>query len=123
MIIKAIPIALALLAAPLAGAMADEASYTAGDVLNFFAAPSGQPLTRSICVGTAEQCGVAQPQQRPLNFNLMVNFEKNSAKLTPAAKANLQEFSKALKDPRLASATFAVDGYTDASGSEEYNLR
>ena len=52
----------------------------------------------------------------------MVNFEKNSANLTSQAKANLDEFSKALKDPRLAAATFAVDGYTDASGTDKYNL-
>jgi outer membrane protein OmpA-like peptidoglycan-associated protein len=101
---------------------AGEVAYKAEDVVRFFTSGSPQVATRGICVGTAEECGLVQPRQKPLTFNLMVNFEKNSAKLTGEAKANLDEFSKALKDPRLAAATFAVDGYTDASGTERYNL-
>jgi outer membrane protein OmpA-like peptidoglycan-associated protein len=97
-------------------------AYKAEDVVQFFA--GAKPgATRGICVGTPEECGVSDPKPKALSFNLMVNFEKNSAQLTSDAMANLDEFSKALRDPRLNSARFAVDGYADASGTEDYNLK
>ena len=37
-------------------------------------------------------------------------------------RVNLDEFAKALKDPRLAQGKFAVEGHTDARGSDRYNL-
>ena len=52
----------------------------------------------------------------------MANFEFNSDKLTPAARENLDQFAKALKDPRLGGSKFEIDGHTDAVGPEEYNL-
>ena len=52
---------------------------------------------------------------------MLVNFDLNSAKLTPDAEAKLQEFVKALQDNRLSGLHFVVAGYTDASGSERYN--
>jgi outer membrane protein OmpA-like peptidoglycan-associated protein len=103
-------------------ASAGDTAYKAEDIVRFFTAAKPQ-ATRGICVGTAEECGGVQPEQKPLSFNLMVNFDLDSATLTDEAKANLDEFSKALKDPRLSSTAFAVDGYTDASGAERYNLK
>jgi outer membrane protein OmpA-like peptidoglycan-associated protein len=52
---------------------------------------------------------------------MLINFGLNSATLTPQALANLDEFAKALKDQRLSSAKFVVEGYTDATGTEAYN--
>src|SRR3954451_14010195 len=120
MIIKALlAISLGLTMAPCA--FAGETAYSAADILNYFSGPAEPALTRGICVGTPEQCGIDRPKRKS-GFNLLVNFEKNSAILTEAARANLREFAKALKDQRLVSASFSVDGYTDASGSESYNL-
>jgi outer membrane protein OmpA-like peptidoglycan-associated protein len=80
--------------------------------------------TRALCVGTAADCkkqeGAAAPP--PVQFDLLANFEFNSDKLTPAARENLDQFAKALKDPRLAGSKFEIDGHTDAVGPEEYNL-
>ena len=55
-------------------------------------------------------------------FDLLVNFEFNSDQLTPAAKENLDQFAKALQDPRLKGQKFEIDGHTDATGTEDYNL-
>jgi len=97
-------------------------AYKAEDVVKFFASGKPAGATRGICVGTPDECGVTDPKPKALSFNLMVNFEKNSADLTPDARANLDEFSKALKEPQLASARFAVEGYADASGTVKHNL-
>ncbi len=51
----------------------------------------------------------------------MANFEFNSDQLTQAARENLDQFAKAIKDPRLAGSKFEIDGHTDAVGPEEYN--
>ena len=42
--------------------------------------------------------------------------------MTPAAKANLDEFAKALQDARLKSASFVVEGHTDGRGGDDFNL-
>jgi OmpA-OmpF porin, OOP family len=98
-------------------ALAGDAAYKATDIIKFF------DKSRGICVGTKEECEPAQKSGGDaLGFNLQVTFNVDSADLTDDAKANLGEFSKALKDGRLASAKFAVEGYTDASGSENYNM-
>ena len=69
----------------------------------------------------------SQPAPQPAaasaeGFNLLITFELGSARLTPQAQANLDEFVSAVSDPRLASAVFAINGHTDASGDAGYNL-
>jgi outer membrane protein OmpA-like peptidoglycan-associated protein len=101
-------------------AFAGEASYTTDDLVNYYLSMAQGPA-RGICVGTAEECGTMEvKKQRP--FDLRINFEKDSATLTETAKDNLLTASKAMMDPRLKSAKITIDGYTDASGTEEYNF-
>jgi OmpA-OmpF porin, OOP family len=109
----------------LAPAYADPA-YSADKVVQIFlkqkdALQGGK--TRALCVGTAADCkkqdaGAAPP---PVQFDLLANFEFNSEQLTQAARENLDQFAKAIKDPRLAGSKFEIDGHTDAVGPEEYN--
>ena len=70
-------------------------------------------------MGTTDECNKDQPA--PTGLDMLINFNLNSADLTPQARQNLNEFAKALKDDRLQAATFVVEGYTDASGDERYN--
>ena len=121
MTLKTSVLALFVVVFPLS-ASADEAGYRASDIVNFFTSNKDQGATRGICVGTEDECAKTQDKQEPLSFDLLINFEKDSAELSEAAKANLTEFSGALKDPRLAVARFSVEGYTDASGTEAHNL-
>ena len=96
--------------------MASAADYTVQDILKYF---SSQEATRGICVGSEEECG-ATGQKRE-GYNLNMTFAKNSDVLSEEAKSNLAVFAEALRLPQLASANIAIDGFTDASGSEEYN--
>jgi len=79
---------------------------------------NGQPA------GTAEALA-ADPETKAVGegFNLLVSFEYASARLSPAAKANLREFAKGIADPDLAGATFLIEGHTDGIGSAPYNQR
>ena len=77
--------------------------------------------SRSLCFGTAAECPTP-PSGAEAKFDLLVNFEFNSDKLTQAAKENLDQFAQALKDPRLKGQSFEIDGHTDATGAEDYNL-
>ena len=54
-------------------------------------------------------------------LDMMINFDLDSVSLTPDAQAKLDQFAKALKDNRLKTLTFVVEGHTDASGSAAYN--
>jgi outer membrane protein OmpA-like peptidoglycan-associated protein len=97
-----------------------EPAYKAATVADFFAkAALGKP--RTICFGTAAECP-APPAPQAAKFDLLINFEFDSDKLTSAAKENLDQFAKALQDPRLKGLRFEIDGHTDATGAELYNL-
>jgi outer membrane protein OmpA-like peptidoglycan-associated protein len=99
-------------------------AYSASDIVSHFAAPPDLGPTRALCIGTESECAKqVAPKPKPAsNFDLVVNFEYNSATLTSSAKTNLTEFVKALQDPRLGRAEFVVEGHTDGKGSDEYNL-
>jgi outer membrane protein OmpA-like peptidoglycan-associated protein len=64
----------------------------------------------------------AERQQLP-SVELEVQFEYNSAKLTPAAVETLTTLGSALINERLAGSPFLIGGHTDAKGSADYNLR
>jgi outer membrane protein OmpA-like peptidoglycan-associated protein len=119
---RAVLAASMLLVAPMAAA-AEERNYTAEQVVEFFAQSADLGAERGICIGTAEECGTTTTPAAAAGFDLMVNFELNSDELSESAKANLLEFSRALEDPRLGAATFSIEGHTDATGPEDYNLR
>lgn len=51
-----------------------------------------------------------------------IRFAINSDALTPQAEATLDTVAEVLRDPRLAEAVLLVEGHTDASGSDEYNM-
>ena len=109
----------------LASARADPA-YSSENVVQIFlkqkdALKGGK--TRALCVGTAADCKTQEAAEAPppVQFDLLANFEFNSDKLTQAARENLDQFAKAIKDPRLTGSKFEIDGHTDASGPEDYN--
>lgn len=97
--------------------LASAADYTVEDILKYF---SSQEATRGICVGSEEECGLAG--QKREGFNLEMTFAKNSDVLSEDAKSNLEVFAETLRRPEMSTANIAIDGFTDASGTEDYNL-
>ncbi len=102
------------------------ASYSADNVVNIFLKDKtatddykAKVKTRGICIGTAAECPTPQPPAQA-RFDLLVSFDFNSDQLTLAAKVNLDQFAKALQDPRLKGEMFEIDGHTDATGAEEF---
>ena len=91
------------------------------DIVKFFADQVDLGASRGICIGTEDECRSKTEAAQPKGLDMLVNFDLNSAALTPDAKAKLDEFAKALKDDRLSKLHFRVEGYTDASGPEPYN--
>ena len=105
-----------------------QTAYSAQQVLDFFVkdraaalAAKANGVARQLCIGTAAECDPKNPNAIA-RFDLLVNFDYNSDKLTKAATDNLDLFAVALKDQKLAGAKFGIDGHTDASGGEEYNV-
>ena len=107
-------------------ALADPA-YKASDIIQHFAPKPGLGQTRGLCIGTEGECGgaaTAAKPARPLDaFDLVVTFDYNSDVLTKEARENLNEFSKALKDPQLATSPRSWSRATRTPrGPESYNL-
>ena len=76
--------------------------YRSADIVGFFG-----ERTRSI---------------RPAKLDLQIQFGSNSADLDDAARRNIDEFARALHDPKLSDMRFRVAGHTDARGSEKHNM-
>lgn len=95
---------------------------SAEDIVRFFASSIDLGAARGICVGTEEECKSKKLEPSQTGLDMLVNFDLNSAELTPDARTKLEQFATALKDSRLSSHNFVVEGYTDASGPESYNM-
>lgn len=57
------------------------------------------------------------------SISLKVNFAFNSAALTEAGKAQLDELARALQSPELVDKHFGLYGHTDAIGKPDYNQK
>ena len=83
----------------------------------------GARVARTRGVGSAPAAPVAPP--RPLAFR-QIQFAFGSADLTASSFPTLDELAQALAsamvDPRFQGAVFPIIGYTDARGSDDYNL-
>jgi outer membrane protein OmpA-like peptidoglycan-associated protein len=106
-----------------AGIASAQSPQSSEDIVQFFAKEANLGSNRGICVGTEEECASAPTAPAATGLDTMVNFNLDSADLTTDARAKLEEFAKALKDNRLKSHNFVVEGYTDAIGSSGYNQR
>ncbi len=91
------------------------------DIVKFFAGAAKLGVSRGICVGTEDECKSKMEAPAQTGLDMMINFDLDSVSLTPDAQAKLDQFATALKDNRLKTLTFVVEGHTDASGSAAYN--
>ena len=98
----------------IAEAGADPA-YRADAVIAFLVRAASRP---PVCIGTEVECPPMLIQRR----FVLVKFQLNSTTLTPSDRESLDQFAKALRDPRLAGKQFEIDGHSDAAGGESYNL-
>jgi outer membrane protein OmpA-like peptidoglycan-associated protein len=87
------------------------------DDLAFVKRVAGQ--TRSLSLGERDQMA-AIATKRP-KVDLEINFDYNSAELTPKAAPQLNSLGKALTTQKLAGSVILLGGHTDAKGSDEYN--
>jgi outer membrane protein OmpA-like peptidoglycan-associated protein len=63
------------------------------------------------------------PKLRPGGgLDMLVNFQRGSAVMTPQAQAEARAFAQAMSAPAMAGMRFAVEGHTDATGTREKNL-
>lgn len=96
---------------------ADAPQFTALQIIEALAPPPAEPATRGINVRPGQQTA-----QAPRALSMRVQFEYNSAVLTPAARRDLDQLGIALTSDRLREMRFGLDGHADAAGTDEYNL-
>jgi outer membrane protein OmpA-like peptidoglycan-associated protein len=76
--------------------------------------------TRSLSTDEREKI-VSVAESRP-RIDMEIKFDFNSADIAKSALRDMDELGRALTNPDLRGSTFALSGYTDAVGGEEYNL-
>ena len=89
---------------------------TANDLVEKLApAIDDQPKTRSL--------GSRNIIPQPKSIDLVIQFDLDSAKLKEPSKPLLDSLVEAMKNDRLATIKFKIEGHTDAQGSEQHNLK
>ena len=115
--------ALALLAAcahPVSASAQESRVPTVEEIIQRLKSPALTPEDlRGHAVTIEGQRPRAQASQ---SIDLEVNFEFDSAKLSPDARIVLDNLGEALADPALRDARIRIAGHTDARGSRAYNL-
>ena len=81
-------------------------------------APASAPAMAT--AATSQPRPAVQPAKAP-SANLQVQFAANSADLTPAARATLDELGRALSSNELSGYRFRIEGHTDTVGTVEAN--
>jgi outer membrane protein OmpA-like peptidoglycan-associated protein len=88
----------------------------ASDIVGFFTSPDcPKALTRQVKKKT-------DLTSSPKKLSMQINFEFNSARLTPAGRQSLQPVAEALASNELRNKHFVIEGHTDAKGKASYNL-
>jgi outer membrane protein OmpA-like peptidoglycan-associated protein len=75
--------------------------------------------TRSLSAADRDQ--MAEIATKRPKINLEINFEYNSAALTPKAEPQLNSLGEALTSNDLKGSIVMLGGHTDAKGGDEYN--
>ena len=89
------------------------ADVTEKNLLDALTPPTDEVRTRSIRMQPSAPGTVAPAAARKPNASLLITFETNSSELTAAAKQQLDIVGAALKNDRLASYNFVVEGHAD----------
>lgn len=72
---------------------------------------------------SAVTSGATTTPQAAASISLLIQFDFNSARLTPEGESALQELAKALQTEDLKEDRFLLEGHTDAKGPKDVNLR
>lgn len=82
--------------------------------------PAAAPAPAAGAEGRTRSLRNLKPVARSIDMS--INFEFNSAKITPDSLPVLEQLSIAMKANQLAQTRFMIEGHTDAKGSARYNL-
>ncbi|MEE4355148.1 MAG: OmpA family protein [Desulfococcaceae bacterium] len=63
------------------------------------------------------------PKEKPKALSVEITFKKNSYRLTADARKKLDVVGKAFNSDQLIRFPFLIEGHTDASGNDNYNMR
>jgi outer membrane protein OmpA-like peptidoglycan-associated protein len=78
---------------------------------------AGFGLEAGEAAATPDQAGSADPGA----YDLLIEFDLDSAALRDEARSHLDAFIEALQSPALSGYRFLVEGHTDATGPAAYN--
>jgi outer membrane protein OmpA-like peptidoglycan-associated protein len=81
----------------------------------------GGQAQQEMAAAGQQQAAVQQPAE-PVSISMEILFDFNSAQLSNAAVEQLHPLGQALQSPDLNGLRFVLEGHTDATGSEDYNL-
>jgi outer membrane protein OmpA-like peptidoglycan-associated protein len=77
--------------------------------------------TRSLSIDDRNRLDIATADKPKID--LEINFDYNSASISPSSMQSVQHLGEALSDPQLKGSTFVVSGHTDGVGGDAYTIK
>jgi outer membrane protein OmpA-like peptidoglycan-associated protein len=80
-----------------------------------------EKTSRGISISSEERGKLAEAVKDMPVQDMEIQFELNSAEISPKAKPNLEALGHALQNAQLKGSSFLLAGHTDATGTPTYN--
>lgn len=107
-------------AAPNKGEVLKGADVTPDNLVDALAPPDAAPLTRGLRIERDRPAGGSAAKRTAVS--LLITFLTNSSTLTTPSRQQLDTLAAALKDDRLLTRKFTIEGHADPRGNERANL-
>ncbi|MEY2689010.1 MAG: hypothetical protein RL375_3208 [Pseudomonadota bacterium] len=114
------PEASAQAAAPSKAEVLKGADVTPDNLVDALAPPEAAPVTRGLRIERDRPAGGSAAKRTAVS--LLITFLTNSSTLTAPSRQQLDTLAAALKDDRLLSRKFTIEGHADPRGNERANL-
>lgn len=106
--------------APAKGEVLKGADVTPDNLVDALAPPDAAPLTRGLRIERDRPAGGSAAKRTAVS--LLITFLTNSSTLTTPSRQQLDTLAAALKDDRLLTRKFTIEGHADPRGNERANL-
>lgn len=107
-------------ATPAKGEVLKGADVTPDNLVDALAPPDAAPLTRGLRIERDRPAGGSAAKRTAVS--LLITFLTNSSTLTTPSRQQLDTLAAALKDDRLLTRKFTIEGHADPRGNERANL-
>ncbi|MDP6390361.1 MAG: OmpA family protein [Alphaproteobacteria bacterium] len=100
----------------------DPASRPSADPVRGGKFVTAEQIARSLTTKPRRTRGLSLSRRTEPFVDIQIQFDFDSARIRPDSLAQIEEVAKALRDSILTEARILIEGHTDSTGTETYNM-